>query len=848
MDFKLSYHWLREFVDTDLAPQELAEQLSLHSMSVERVHRMDEGLDPKVVVARVEKIEPHPNADKLRIATVAVRSAKSKKQGMGAVRVVCGGVNLREGMLVAFAPVGATVRWHGEGDPIVLAPATIRGEQSEGMICAASEIGLGAYFVEGEREILDLSDVLLDTTVGMSLAKALELDDVVLDVEVTTNRPDCMSVMGMAREVAAITGARVRAASRQLPASSPKRSKMSMQRAAGSLQLLVRVSEPKLCPMYSGTVISGVTVGPSPWWMQRRLLAGGIRPINNVVDVTNYVLLEMGQPLHAFDANTLQEGTIVVRSAKKGEEVAALDGKTYALTPEMLVIADAHVPIAIAGVIGGAGSAVTAQTASVVLEAATFDPISVRKTWRTLDVRTESSLRYEKGVPVESVPSARLRAVALLCAVAGGVEAGAPITRGKMPPPLRAVAVDLVRASEAIGIPLTAPRAKRVLTALGFRVAGASRTALRVTPPWWRRGDVEREHDVVEELARMAGYHALPSVLPEGALPAAAYPTMPPASMFHWEDRARDALAGVGAVEVMAFSMTSAATLAKCGFSATDAVALENPLTDELTHLRPSLVPALLEIVARNQGEIPEGLLFEMGNAWDEKQGTGNKEQGRRKSGLPPESMRLTIARYGNEQSSGELVRELRGAVDHLLVTLGVQQVNSSPSPRPRGEGEQKGEGWLWHPGRNAQLMVDNVPIATLGELHPTVARAFGIEHRVVVADIDWAVLLPLLGKRGAPASPPEYPAVKRDIAFVVARMTPYADLITFFASADPLLESATLFDAYEGKGIPAGKKSLAFHLAYRASNRTLTAEEVETSNQKIIATLQERFSATMRA
>ncbi|MDO8462883.1 MAG: phenylalanine--tRNA ligase subunit beta [bacterium] len=853
MDFKLSYNWLKEFVDVQRTPEELAGLLSLHTMSVERWSAMGEGLDAKVVVGRIETIAPHPNADKLKIVTVAT----STRRG-GTHQVVCGGSNLLEGMLVAFAPIGATVRWHGEGEPVVLESAEIRGERSEGMICAASEIGLREVFPAFDaRAILDVTPLVDASAVGKSLAEVLGYDDTVFDVEVTTNRPDCMSVMGLAREVAAITSSSFRPSPRVEKSHQTGRRDLSTSlrsaRDDRGLDLRIHVEDAARCPMYTATVIDGVTVAPSPAWVQQRLLAGGVRPINNIVDATNYILLETGQPLHAFDAQRLSfrevpdekshqthqrhkqqhagNLEINVRNAKKGERILALDGEQYTLTPDMLVIADAKQPIAIAGVMGGAETGVTDATTTIILEAATFDPVSIRSTWRALDLRTEASIRYEKGVPVESVAEARERAVALILEIAGGHVVGKPVSAGKQPPAMKPITLHLARASAIIGAEVSAKRAKQVLEALGCTVvAAASPATLRVTPPWWRRGDVEAEHDLIEELARIYGYHELPSVLPEGVLPAAVYPPTPPTSSFDWEDRARTALADIGAVEVMAFSMTSTATLMKCGMDAGDAVALENPLTDDLTHLRPSLLPTMLEIIAQNQGETPSGTVFELGNiyAWNGKRGT-----------LPTESPRLLIARYGKEEHAGALVREMQGIINHLLASLAVW-----PSPSSRGGA---GGGALWHPGRTAELHIANTPIATLGELHPAITTAFGIDGRVVAAEIDWAALLPYLGTRKTPARPPEHPAVKRDLAFVLDQKTPHADIVARITTATPLLESAELFDHYEGTGIPSGKKSLAFHLTYRAPGRTLTTDEVEAAHTTITHALAEAFNATLR-
>ncbi|MDO8621662.1 MAG: phenylalanine--tRNA ligase subunit beta [bacterium] len=908
MDFKLSYNWLKEFVDLRLPPEALADLLSLHSVSVERMQRMDEGLDASVVVGRIEKIEAHPNADKLKVAYVATHALpptpplhagrgekkngfspshrEGEREGVGrSVRVVCGGTNLREGMLVAFAPPGAKVRWHGQGELVELKPTDIRGVRSDGMICAASEIGLGEYFPqEGEREILDLTSVWSGVNgqvsgVGQRLAAALGLDDVVFDIEVTTNRPDLMSIEELAREVAAVTRGELRVDSGEL--SKRKLSTINYQLSTPR----VRIEDRNACARYGAVVIDGVKVAPSPWWMQRRLIAAGLRPINNVVDVTNYVMLELGQPLHAFDAARLKQNSrfqipdsrfeITVRRAKAGESLQALDGNTYALTPDVLVIATPPSPeasegkaIALAGIMGGKETGVTEGTTRIVLECANFDPMVIRKGVRQLNVRTDASTRFEKGLQPEAIESVLPRAVELLVQLTGGT-AGKLTISGAKPKPMRPITFRPAEASARIGVAIAPAMIQRTLTALGCKVQKKTSGIFSVTPPWWRRGDLEGPHDLVEEIARLYGYHRLPSVLPSGALPASVLPPRPPETVFGQEDHVRSVLAGAGATEVMTYSLTSQEAIERCGYAIDAALALENPLSEEFAYLRPSVLPTILPIIAQNQEHHPKGLVFEMGNVYipnaeRKTQNTKQTSDGRHVAGLPREEMRLCVAAYGRMVSGGH-VMQLKGAVEHLFERLGIRDVEFRPSEQCVSGNQESGiknngssihhssfiihhsPMCLWHPGRTMDVVVGGVLVGVLGEVHPSVVEQFGISARVAAADLDLAPILAASGKHQSPESPPAFPSVKRDLAIAVDRRTPYADIAAVLAASDPLLTESELFDQYEGAGVAMGKKSLAFHLTYRSPDRTLTAAEVDTLQEKLLRTLRERFGAEAR-
>ena len=401
MNILVSDNWLREYVKMKQSPEEFAAIISKTGPSVERIAKLGGDLD-KVVVGKILSLAKHPNADKLRLTLVDVGAKK--------LNIVCGGVNLYENELVAVALVGAKVRWHGEGDLVTLEPATIRGVASEGMICGANEIGLADRFPHAEKEIMDLTPKPGGEFLkpGTLLADALGLKDSVYDIEVTSNRPDALGMVGMAREAAAATGGEFLWKEPRIP---------MLRGTVHGLQ--VKIQEKKLCSRYLGVRISGIVVGGSPDWLKERLAAAGLRPINSVVDITNYVMLELGQPMHAFDVSKIKGETIIVRTAMVGEKIKALDGNVYKLSPEMLVIADAAAPVAVAGIIGGAESGVTEDTTDIILEAASFNSASVRRTGRDLNIRTDAVMRFEKNVPSGVVAPAAARAAELVCALCG---------------------------------------------------------------------------------------------------------------------------------------------------------------------------------------------------------------------------------------------------------------------------------------------------------------------------------------------------------------------------------------------------------------------------------------------
>ena len=792
MHILASYNWIKEYLHTDLSAEAFAKKTTAVGNSVERMDNLAERFD-KMVVGVVKELKAHPNADKLRVAVTDI--------GKETVDIVCGGLNLAEGMRVVVGLPGARVKWHGEGELVELGKTTIRGVESYGMICAVEEIGF-EKLATGEKDIWDLT-ALTDAKPGTPIAKALELDDTIFDIEVTSNRPDCLSIIGQAREGAAVLGA--------TPVMLRER-----QHVAGSRGTCVlEIKEPKLCPKYSAVLIDNLKVGPSPWWVQKKLLLAGHRPINNVVDITNLVLHEYGQPLHAFDADTLEGEKIIVRKAKRNEKFLALDGKTYALSNDMLVIADAKKAVAIAGVMGGEATGTTPRTTRVLLESATFDPVSVRRTARSLHLTSDSQLLFEKGLSTQATGPALERAVELMVELAGGtvisevmVEQATAYTPHTFP-------FDPEAAKRLMGVELTDKEMRDILSRLGFEVHDG-----QVTIPFWRDHDIENSVDFTEEIARMYGYDRFPSVLPEGALPQGRQ-----VSALVWTGRAKRALAGMGLTEMYSYSFVSEAQLEHGGFNADNAVKLRNPLSSELAFMRPSLIPSLLTAVEANQSRVPSAALFELAPVYLLHKGD-----------LLDEPLCLVMAVYGKDGRQAFL--EAKGFVERLMREMGVGELSF----------ERLVGAPHWHPGRSAKLLLGKRTVGTIGQVSDDFMRAFGLDVETVLVELDFESLVPLFSTAKSYQPIPTFPSVKRDLAFVVAERVEYETVVALIKKSSSLVDAVELFDVYRGGGMEEGTKSLALHLTFRSDERTLEAREADAEMETLRGVLTNAFGAIMRS
>lgn len=799
---RVSTQWLREFVDCDLAPGELAEALTMAGLEVEALIREGEGLGP-VVVAEVVAVSKHPAADQLRVCRVAA--------GGQTVEVVCGAPNAAPGIKVPFAPPGT--RLPGIG---TVEYQEIRGVGSHGMLCSASELGIAD----------DASGLLLvdsPAAAGTPLVQALDLTDVILDLSLTPNRPDCLGILGVAREVAALTGGTLKALSAEVEESGP----------AAASEAAVVIEDPELCPRYTGRVILGISVAPSPFWIQRRLRSAGIRAINNLVDVTNYVLMETGHPLHAFDLERLGGRRIVVRQARAGEHLKTLDGLERSLSPGMLVIADARDPVALAGIMGGETSGVSAETRNVLLESAYFQPAGIRRTARNVGLSTEASYRFERGADPDMAPRANNRAAELMRRIAGG--SVCPGVLDVRPRPVEPVRVDLRlgRTNRVLGTRIDGGAVAECLRRLGLPSTQEG-DVFHVRVPTFRP-DLTREIDLIEEVARLYGYDRIPSSLPRTPMRATPRPDSEVVS-----DRVRGILQAGGFCEAITYSFIDEVWFERLHIPPDDPrralVRLRNPLSREQGVMRTTLVPGLLEAVARNVNRRNYNLkLYELGRVF---------LQGADPRALPREPLMLggaltarneRILWHGNRRQVDFF--DVKGAVEAVGNRMGIADLRFSAAAVP-----------FLDPEQSAVVSGAGTAIGFCGLLDRAVQEDLDLPQPVALWEISLEGCLGTAGSPRAFSALPRHPAVLRDLAVVVDFAKKAGEILAEIREAGgPLLEEAALFDVFEGKPLPPGKRSLAFALTFRALDRTLTDEEVRGIHEAIVSRLKDRLGAVLR-
>jgi phenylalanyl-tRNA synthetase beta chain len=799
---RVPLRWLSDYVDLILDPEELARRLTVAGVEVGAI--ISSGGDWEgVAVAQVVAVARHPNADRLVLATV--------DRGNGARQtVVCGAPNVAAGQKIAFAPAGTRLIDGHTGKPAVIKAAVIRGIESAGMICSEKELGLSA-----EHEGI----LVLSPTAAVGQPLSAVLGETAYDLDLTPNRPDLLSVLGVAREVSAITDQRVRDPSIEYEAKG----------APIKGRALVEVKDRDLCPRYVAALVENVKIADSPAWLQERLISAGMRPINNVVDVTNYVMLEMGQPLHAFDFKKLRGGTIVVRRANVGEKLILIDGTQRELSPEMLVIADAERAVAVAGVMGGSDSEVTAKTTTILLESANFDGPCIRRTSRALKARTDASVRFEKGLSRQLPGIAAQRAVKLLVEICGGraAEGLIDITRDKGKEERITLTQD--RLQRVLGVDLPTAQVRQVLTALGFGCRWVPPDRFVVRVPYWRT-DVSIPEDVIEEVVRIVGYDQLPTTLLRGEIPAAS-----PQPKYDLRERVRDALAAAGLQEVITYSLTDLESLRKVlepeELTMNPPLRVANPMSRDFEYARTTLRASLLETLAANsRGSADLVSLFETAPVFLP-----------REDDLPHEVEGVCAVVSGRKpdrwgQPGGEPVGfyDAKACLDSLFAALRV-------SP----EYEESVE-FAYLLGRTASVTVDGRPIGIVGQVHPRVTSAFDIEGEVAMFELDLEALLAHGGEvvRYEPVSP--YPTLEQDLAIVVSDDVPAARAIALIESF-PLVRSASVFDVYSGPPVPRGKKSLAFSISYQSPKKTLTDEDVRREQARIAERLKGELGAELR-
>jgi phenylalanyl-tRNA synthetase beta chain len=807
---KISYRWLHEFVETDLPPAEVADRLVNAGIEVASVRPLVEGLSG-VVIGQIEAIEQDLGMTRVGHHNRLCRVALPDRT----LSVICGAPNVVPGLRTAVAPPGATL----PGGRTIKA-TTIRGTLSEGMLCSEQELGIG---LDGSG-ILELP---ADAPLGAPLSRYLGLDDTILEIEVTPNRPDALSVVGVAREVAALTGAPFR-----FPQIAVKEGEADAAKMAA-----VEIADPDLCPRYAARVITGLTVRPSPPWLAQRLRSVGLRPINNLVDVTNYVLWEMGQPLHAFDYDTIAEHRIVVRRARAGERMSTLDGQERALTPDMLLICDPERAVAIGGVMGGASTEVTKGTTTVLLESAYFNPGSIRSTSRALGLHTDAAYRFERGADIEGLREALDRAAQLMADLGGGTVARGVVDVYPGPKPRPRIALRRARIERVIGACPPHEDVVRILQALGFAVDDSG-LALQVVVPSFRR-DIVQEDDLVEEVIRVWGYDKIPSALAGGGVlqPVAHPPALTLTRAI------TTALTSAGLSQAVTFSFVDPVRLKAMGWDAPEAmITLQNPLSIERSVLRPSLAPGLLEVVALNGAhQIPDVRAFEIGRTF----GPHREEDGDQPA---HEELWLAVAMTGQRAprawhaTRDRLdVYDVKGAAELAVraATVGEPEI----APWAPGEGPRYLE-----PGRAAALTVGGTSVGWFGEVALGIREAFDLPSAVFLAEISLTRLLTLPRREMRYQPLPRFPSVQRDLAMVVpAEVTAGQIEAAILSLRLPLLSRVTLFDVYEGGQVGAGKRSLAWSLVFQAPDRTLTDREVNELHAIIVTEISRRFAAEIR-
>lgn len=800
---KVLYSWLKEFVDTRLSAAQIQDALTMAGIEVSSCRFLAEGFE-NVVVAKILEQGPHPNADKLSLCRVT--------DGAAEYGIVCGARNMKAGDVVALARAGAKLPNGAE-----IRKAKIRGQVSEGMLCSEAELGLS----EESAGILILPPA---TPVGAPVADALGLSDWMLDVEITPNRGDCLSVLGVAREVAAITGEKV-----VLPPTPFLENGPAIAELAS-----VSVTDEALCPRYSARAITGVTIAPSPAWLQRRLALCGIRPINNIVDITNYLLLEVGQPMHAFDLDLLAGGRIDVRRSGVPRRFTTLDGSERDILPEMLLIWDGEGPVAVAGVMGGQNTEVLPSTHRVLFESAHFAPASIRWTSRRLGLASESSYRFERGVDPGGTMYAADRAVSLLSGFASFETARGAIDIGGGKEFARAVAFRPARAGRIVGLEYTEKECKEVFSRLGFPVGNEEPGRWSVTVPS-HRFDIEQEIDLVEEVARLTGYDRIPVTYPESGAPDFS-------SDDHFAKIVEDAsefLRMQGFTQAVNFSFASEKEWARhaplLAFDPADAIRLENPISDEMTMMRPHLLMGLLRNVASNVRRFVEDVrLFEAGKAF-----------GRSMAESRFEEPRLAFVLYGRRLpgnwSGGQATvdyYDAKAVAESLLSYLGAAPVHFLPaSARPYLE-----------PGNAAEILKNGESVGWIGAVRRELAQAIDLPETAYYGEIR-------LGAATASAPPaaqyramPKFPPVSRDIACILPAQVPVGDVLAMVSELSPEIESASVFDVFTGEKIGGGNKSVAFRVKIQPMDRTLTEAEVNSIHTKIVKLLENRFGGKIRA
>lgn len=808
-----SIKWLKEYVDFKQTAEEVAEMLTMAGVPVEKITYLGKDIE-KIVTGKIIEIEKHPNANKLSICKLDV--------GNEVLLIVTGATNVSVGDIVPVALVGAKLPTGLE-----IKASELRGVMSYGMLCSTSELNIDSKLLSTEeREGIYL--LAKNTVSGIDIKEALGLDDTVLEFELTANRADCFSVLGLAREVAVLTGGTLKKPMINLHEKAEEKT--------GNL-VKISIEEPSLCSRFAVRILQDVKIGPSPIWLKHRLQAVGMRSINNVVDVTNYVMLEMGLPMHGYDYNLLSKHSLTVRKAQSGEKITTLDGVKRELTSDMLVIADQVQAVGIAGVMGGLATEVTANTRNVLLEAASFNGVSVRRTSRALGLRSEASGRFERGVDTANCIRALDRAAKLLedmgaCKVCPGIVDSYP----KMSLP-RQVSFVPQKVNAYLGTDIDKTAMLDILRRLEFEIdTNSNGDNVIVNVPTWR-GDIQYQPDICEEIARIYGYNNIPTTTPGGNILRGGQEYVQSIV-----DRVKEILTGAGFDEIVSLSFTHPQTLNKLNISEDhvlqNAITVLNPITDDFPILRTTLLGGVLEAIVHNISRKNEDIkIYELGAVYlPEKLPLHS---------LPKEPLMLCGALVGkrnefswNQGKDNVDFYDAKGTVEVLLAGLGIGDY-----------GVIAGEHMSLHPGKTAIFVKNSHVLATVGELHPKVLDDFGIQRKIYVFEINVENLTNNASLIASYQPLPKFPAINRDLAVMLPSEVS-ADQVTqaIITSSGALLSDLRLFDVYVGEQVADGSKSLAFSLTYRDKSRTLTDEEIDVHYKRTIEFLEEKLSAKLRS
>lgn len=791
----LPMSWLNDYMDIDVEPKEYADRMTMSGSKVEGFENMGESVQ-NVVAGKVLTCVDHPDSDHLHVCTVDA--------GTGEIlQIVCGAPNVKENIIVPVALVGAVLP---DGK---IKKGKLRGVESCGMLCSHDELGIteDTLGYEPEYGILILPD---DTPIGKDIKDIFGMNETVVEFEITSNRPDCFSIIGLARETAATFDKKF-----TIP-----EVKFTQNSENINDTISVEVLDKDKCKRYCARMVKNVKIGPSPAWMQERLRACGVRPINNIVDITNYVLLEYGQPMHAFDLRDLQDNKIIVRRAADGEIIKTLDEQDRTLTDNDLVIADGKRAVAIAGVMGGFNSEVKDDTTTVIFESATFDGASVRLTAQRVGLRTEASSRYEKGLDYNNTVTAVERACQLVEELGCGENIGGMIDIVGNVTDMKSLPFRPDKINAFLGTDISVEQMVKYFDALEIKT---DLDKMTVTPPSFRP-DLEGEADIAEEVARFYGYDKIPVTLLSGEATCGKKTERQQA-----QDKIMETLTAMGLYEIYTYTFTSPSIFDKLNVPAKSAlrtaVKISNPLGEDTSIMRTTTISSMLDILSRNYNyRNASAKLFEIGKVFIP------TEEGK----LPDEPFKITMGMYGG----GVDFFDLKGICEGLFKNLNVENVKyAAVTDNP-----------TFHPGRCAKVKAGGKTLGIIGEIHPAVSRKYGIDTPVYIAELDFENVFLNIKTDIKFKELPKFPAVTRDIAMLVDKTVPVADIEEIITKASgKLLETLTLFDVYEGEQIPDGKKSVAYSAVYRASDRSLTGEEVQKVFDKAVKNLEHQLGAQLR-